>query len=463
VKENFYEFPKYYAYMFIFVLALLSAIYDAHIPLHGDEAYYWMWSYRLQGGYYDHPPLIAFMIYLTDFISQHEWGVRLVTIFSMSVAAIYTFKLTSLLFNEKIAFNAVVILLSTLLVQAGFTIVTPDAPLTLFWSMGLYYAYRAITFEKTADFIISGIVLGLMMLAKYTAILFVPILLLFILLKKPRIFMDIRFYITILIVLIIISPLLWWNYEHDWISFLFQLHHGQKASWNFHRFFEYFGGQFAIYTPLFFGYLLYILLRKKELYTKYKLLYLTIATLVPLLFFLYKSLSAKMELNYTAPAFITATILIAYMIDKYDMKKVFKYGLIVAITLSLIVRVALLYFLPIVQDRMYGNKEAIKLLSHYRKQSDAIYANHLTIAALEKFYLQDHPRTQIPTHSRFSQYDMYKTEAEKNGNFKNGLYLSLDKKDAELHKVFHTVTLLDTLSVKKRNGIKTFYIYRVAN
>ncbi|MBU1927899.1 dolichyl-phosphate-mannose--protein mannosyltransferase, partial [bacterium] len=83
--NNFlYKNPKQSAYFIILLLAFFSTLYNSFVPLHGDEAYYWMWSHHLQSGYYDHPPMIAYLIYLTNFISESEWGVRLVNVFSFS-------------------------------------------------------------------------------------------------------------------------------------------------------------------------------------------------------------------------------------------------------------------------------------------------------------------------------------------------------------------------------------------
>ncbi len=69
--ELLHKTPQKSAYLIILLLAFFSAIYNAFLPLHGDEAYYWVWSHNLQTGYYDHPPMIAYMIYLSNFISEY--------------------------------------------------------------------------------------------------------------------------------------------------------------------------------------------------------------------------------------------------------------------------------------------------------------------------------------------------------------------------------------------------------
>ncbi len=62
-------------------LVLLRLIVAACTPLAFDEAYYWTWSKHLAGGYYDHPPMVAYVIRLGTLIAgDTQIGVRLVSI-----------------------------------------------------------------------------------------------------------------------------------------------------------------------------------------------------------------------------------------------------------------------------------------------------------------------------------------------------------------------------------------------
>ena len=62
-------------------LVVLRLVAAAWTPLTFDEAYYWMWSKHLAGGYYDHPPMVAVVIRLGTMIAgDTEFGVRLVSI-----------------------------------------------------------------------------------------------------------------------------------------------------------------------------------------------------------------------------------------------------------------------------------------------------------------------------------------------------------------------------------------------
>lgn len=454
--------PKQSAYFLILFLAFLSTLYNAFIPLHGDEAYYWMWSHHLQTGYYDHPPMIAYLIYFTNFISESEWGVRLVNVFSFSIAALYIFKLSSEMFDEKIALNAVIIFSSVILVHAGYIITTPDSPLILFWTLSLYYSYGAIFHGKWNDYVLAGFALGFMMLSKYTSILLIVSILLFIILKRRDILFNIKFYVTVAIASIIVLPMLFWNYQNDWISFNFQLNHGSTETFHisFASALEYIGGQFIVFSPVFAALLFFFLAKDKLYFKENKLFYLVLATLFTLLFFLYKSLFKTMALNYAAPAYVSGVILLAYIIAKYGLQKSFKIGLIIALFLTIIGRFGIMFYLEIFQDRMYGNKEAVALVQKYAQQEDAFYGDHLTTTALLKYYLKGHPDTDLAIASRFSQYDMWR----KDGDLKDGLILTRDPLDANLKQIYKNVELVDTLEVKKGlNKTKTFYIYRAKN
>ena len=67
--------------LLILALVGLRLVAAAFTPITFDEAYYWMWSKSLAGGYYDHPPMVAYVIRAGTMIAgDTELGVRLVSI-----------------------------------------------------------------------------------------------------------------------------------------------------------------------------------------------------------------------------------------------------------------------------------------------------------------------------------------------------------------------------------------------
>ncbi len=46
--------------------AVYRALYVGSFDVSTDEAYYWMWSVRLDWGYVDHPPMVAYVMRLAS-------------------------------------------------------------------------------------------------------------------------------------------------------------------------------------------------------------------------------------------------------------------------------------------------------------------------------------------------------------------------------------------------------------
>ena len=458
--NRLYQTPQKSAYIIILFLAIASTIYNAILPIHGDEAYYWMWSHHLQAGYYDHPPMIAYMIYFSNFISEDAWGVRLVNIFNMSLASIYIFKLTKILSDEKTALTAILIFSSVLLTHAGFIFATPDSPLTLFWTLTLYFSYKAIFEGKLKDYVLSGIFLGFMMISKYSAILFVLSILIFLIIKRRDVFLNPYFYLATFISIIIISPMLYWNYQHDWISFLFQFNHGTTQTYDIQPWliFEFVSAQFGVFSPV-FAVLLFFFLVKDKLYVKNdKLFFIALSVAVILLFFLYKSFYMSMAPSYGAPAYIGGAILLAIIVSKYELYRTFKVGLIIAIVMTLLVRIAMITHLEELQRFMYKTEEVVEKFYTHAREGDAFYGAHLTTAAYLKFYLPGHPDTDVGIDDRYSQYDMWRDESTWH---KDGLVLARNtKRDMQLKKYYKNVELIDTYVVVPNKRV--FYTYRVS-
>lgn len=458
--SSLYKNPTKSAYSIISVLGIFSLFYNAIFPLHGDEAYYWMWSHHLEAGYYDHPAMIAYMIHLTNFISQSSWGVRLSSVIGMSITSIYIFKLTALLSDKKTALNAIIIFSSVALTHAGYIFATPDAPLILFWTLSLYYAYQVMFRGKLRDFIFTGIFLGLLMMSKYSAILLVIALLLFIFIKRRDLLTNGKTYITIFIALLIITPMLYWNYQHDWISFLFQFNHGTTHTFEIKPSLtlEFIASQFGLFSPVFAWILFYYGFKEKFYYKDEKLFFLSLSTFVILFFFLYKSFYLRMSPSYSGPAYVSGVILVALSIKKYDLRKSFKIGLIIAIVMTLIARIILLTNLKDLRPLMYGTQRAVERFYSHAQPHDHFYGAHLTTAAYLKYYLPGHPDTDVAIDSRYSQYDMWR----KPNSHKNGLVLArTHKRYKELKKYYNNVKLIDTyVLVPKR---RVFYTYRVSD
>ena len=78
----------------LIVFSILQALYNALLPIYLDEAYYWVWAMRPEFSYYDHPGMVAWIIYPFTFLANNEFTIRLSTVIAMSVTVWYLVKVS---------------------------------------------------------------------------------------------------------------------------------------------------------------------------------------------------------------------------------------------------------------------------------------------------------------------------------------------------------------------------------
>ncbi len=199
------------------------------LDLSPDEAYYWEWSRRLAWGYYSKPPLVAWIIWLfSKTVGDCTGCIRLAAATLSSVATLFTYMLTRRLSSPKTAFLAA--LLSAVIPASAVLslVITIDAPLMAFWTIGLYSCWRAVEQKGGATWwLLTGIVVGFAMLAKQTAVIFWPLAFLFLVLNPSqwkRLLSPWPFLGAILSFCMLIPTLLW-NMDHHWITLRHTEHH----------------------------------------------------------------------------------------------------------------------------------------------------------------------------------------------------------------------------------------------
>ena len=129
----------------IAVATVVRCIAAAHLPLSGDEAYYWEWSRRLAYGYYDHPPMVAWAIALFSLGHKSTLLVRLPFVISGLGAAVCVHAFVARATGSSWAGATAALLLTlTPFAMIAFTTATPDGTYLFFWSLSLYLTLRAL-------------------------------------------------------------------------------------------------------------------------------------------------------------------------------------------------------------------------------------------------------------------------------------------------------------------------------
>jgi len=265
------------------LIAIFSLIRLAAAPFFGlgvDEAHYVLYAKYLDWSYLDHPPLVGWLhapfLYL---VGTNEFLARLpaILLFAATTYCCYVFMLR-VTQSIRLSLWAVLALNASFMINALGLMLLPDSILLLLIFLLIFVAERIVRNKRPLDFIFLGAILGLMGLAKYTAILLVPPLIIFFVMKKRY---DIIFspymFLAAFIALFMISPVIYWNITHDFISFRYQGSHvfGSLAS-SFKNFFASLAAQFGVYSPLMFvvaAYGFWKALREKNDYLRLAVLF----------------------------------------------------------------------------------------------------------------------------------------------------------------------------------------------
>jgi dolichol-phosphate mannosyltransferase len=300
---------------------LLRLVYLGLPELMEQEAYYWNYSNHFALSYLDHPPMAATLIWIgTTIFGTNEFAVRIASFFCWFVTAYFCCRLASEVFGRSAAIGVLALVAWLPFYFGAGMIMTPDAPLLASWSALLYFLYRALIEGDGRAWYGVGVSLGLGMISKYTIVLLGPAILCFMLFdRKSRAwFLRPAPYRAVLIALIIFLPVIVWNFQHEWASFLFQGERrvSGKMFFTTHRLAGYI---LLILTPAGVIGLFYFLFRGNRFFNgaadndnlynsraginrTYGFLLLMIV--FPLLVFLSFSFTREVKLNWTAPLWL---------------------------------------------------------------------------------------------------------------------------------------------------------------
>ena len=318
------------AVLILSIAAAVRLLFATIIPVFPDEAYYWLWSRNLAPGYFDHPPVVALLIRLGGVLllplglEASGMAIRLGPILAGWVAALATAGIAHRLGGSAAAIRASIIMSVMPLAAAGLVLATPDAGVLAATALTLYCFVRALesdvgSRESFRWWMATGLVLGVAFASKYTSI-FLPLAILIAVLIRGELRARLREpgpYIACVLAALVFLPVLLWNSQHDWISFVFQLKHGLSApkgsalvaAWKHEG--DFFGGQAALASPILFILMGIVVTRAFRATAPSVCFALGVVAAVTFGFFIYSGVRQRVEPNWPAPAYIPAIVLLS--------------------------------------------------------------------------------------------------------------------------------------------------------
>jgi hypothetical protein len=324
----------------ILITFVLRCFIAAYTGLGIGESYYFRGALHLNLSYFDQPPLFFWLGGLgIKLFGLTNFGIRFPSVLLFAGTTWLLFLITKRLFNAKAGFWAAAIMnLSAVFTVAIACWFQPDAPLLFFWLLSTYFIVELMVgpgsqnSEATRNsrktyllWLAVGISMGLATLSKYHVIFIFAGVFMFIGTNKSQ-----RHwlrhpgpYIAVLITIIMALPILWWNYNNNWVSFVFQGSRagvqGEKFKLHFDWFFRSILGQSVWLLPwIWFPTI-------RQMFVSFKMRAQMLAysfsfwmSVLPIVFFTVVTLWANLQYHFhwQAPGYMMLFIPLGFGVDK---------------------------------------------------------------------------------------------------------------------------------------------------
>lgn len=183
---------------------IFNLLIGAFQPLLGDEAYYWEYARYPALGYFDHPPMLAWLIYPFAHIQAAYLDVRLLAILVSCIAFYLLAKQGGKLFY-------VLLLASVPLIHGMSALALPDAPLFLFGTLYFIVLQRYLENDHWKNTILLSLIIAAMIYSKYHGILIIIATLI----ANPSVLKRRSFYIVFYLSTLFLGPHIWWQISHE--------------------------------------------------------------------------------------------------------------------------------------------------------------------------------------------------------------------------------------------------------
>ncbi|HWX89070.1 MAG TPA: glycosyltransferase family 39 protein, partial [Rhizomicrobium sp.] len=218
--------------------------------------YYWLWSKHLALGYYDHPPMIAWLIRAgTGLFGDTPLGVRFAGVVLSLPASWFVWRGAALILkDENRAALAVLFFNLTLMISVELLAATPDMPSVVASAAFVYFLSKVQTTGDGRWWLAVGVAAGLGLLSKFSALFLGAGAVGWLILDHGarKWFFSLWLYLGAALALLIFAPNLAWQSQHHWETFAFQF--GRIGTGHFTLRFlgEFLAAQIGMATPLIF-------------------------------------------------------------------------------------------------------------------------------------------------------------------------------------------------------------------
>ena len=406
-------FEKDWKLLFLLLLILwvgLNFLQAIFTEIHSDEAYYFLYGENLAWGYFDHPPLVGLMIYLSKLGFTGNLSIRFMTILFNAATLWMCWKLLEEQRPDAAKIQTFFIISGSLVMfQVYGFITTPDAPFLFFTAFFLWSYKLFLKKESWIAVLLLALAMAGLVYSKYHAFLLIGL----VLLSNLKLLLRYKFWIAGLLALLLLVPHIYWQASRDFPSFKYHMS-DRNNGFEWPCFLGYIPNQMAVFNPLTLGAAVFILLKRKADDAFERALYFLIIGFIGLFWVL--SAIRYVEPHWTVACSIPVIVLVyRHSMQEPKILRFVKRWIAPSLLLILIARVVLACGLLPERLGFSGKEKKCREIESIAGNLPVVFTGSFQLASDYHFFTKKVSLLLSAANTRYTQFDFLQKELEYQG------------------------------------------------
>jgi len=388
-------------------LNLLQAIFT---EVHSDEAYYFLYGENLAWGYFDHPPMVGIMIFLSKLFFSGNLSIRFMTVIFNVATVLMCWKLV----EEKLpdsgkVFTFFIICGSLVMFQVYGFITTPDSSFLFFTAFFLWSYKKFLKEESWIAVLLLAVSMAGLIYSKYHAFLVIGL----IVLSNPKLLLRYKLWIAGVFALLFLAPHIYWQVSRDFPSVKYHLT-DRNNGFEWQCFLGFIPNQMAVFNPLTLPAIVYILIKYKGIDAFERGLYFLIIGFIG--FFWALSTYRYVEPHWTVACSIPFIVLLyQHSMQNDKLLRFVKNWIAPTLLLILIARIVLACGLLPERLGFSGKEKKSKAIESVAGDLPVVFTGSFQQASDYHFFTKKISLLLNAANTRYTQFDFLQKELDYQG------------------------------------------------
>lgn len=381
-------------FKFVFLATLAIKFVLAWVfPMSGDEAYFIVWAKHPDFGFYDHPPMVGWILQGLLALGSSEIILRLPAILLSTLIGYGIYLLARPHDEARAQLAAILFWVAPLNILN--VLITTDTPLILFAFLSAAALFKALQKNDYVWYAAAGGLLGLAFLSKYFAVLLGLAYLGYFIFsaRSPEKIKGFLLLIASALPFVLVN--VYWNYTHCWDNILFNIYtRNEGETYSLGKVAVFFGTQVYLMTPpvIYFLYRHRAGLWRKAARGPFGVF--AYAFLLPMSALALLSFKKDIGLHWVFAFYPFLYVLLALFLSREELWKSFKF--MAWLSIAHVAAVAVIAWLPMETWKntklydgivfMFRNDEIVDAVRPFERQGFILTADGYTPAAIVSYH-----------------------------------------------------------------------------